>query len=56
MVVGSTPGADEGPGELVGAGVGRTTPPEPCPPFASSGTVDIGGTSAVVVESTSGIA
>jgi hypothetical protein len=54
MVVGSTTGADDGAEELVGPG--DETLPEPIPPLPSSGAVEIGGTSAVVVESTSGMA
>lgn len=54
MVVGSTTGADDGAGVLVGTG--PETLPEPIPPLPSSGAVEMGGTSAVVVESTRGIA
>jgi hypothetical protein len=54
MDVGSIAGVDEGAGELVGRGEG--TPPDPMPLFPPSGAVEMGGTSAAVVESTSGIA
>ncbi len=58
VITGSTlgvdAGAEGGAAELDGSGT--ITPPAPIPPLPSPGFVEIGGTSEVVAESTSGIA